>query len=207
MPTKRADTPVFREIFSTNIFFPLLIIFYNNVLHVFFVVYLQDHFCHLTLHFVLILILLKKISQSFLPSPSTPPFRLSTPVHLSLPGWPAGCAGAVWPAKHGRFLPRCWTVSFHLFHPSTQGHSDTSSGDGPAGVLPCPWGPPLPHAVQVRIGVHVTDVFRRVPAFQLPLVGQMPSRCLSGLGTYIFIISVKKDRSSSPGCGLVTSDR
>ena len=46
-----------------------------------------------------------------LPSPSTQPFRLSTPVRLSLPGWPGGCAGAVWPARHGRFLPRCWTAA------------------------------------------------------------------------------------------------
>lgn len=72
------------------------------------------------------------------PYPSTQPFRLSTPVRLSRPGWPGGCAGAVWPARHGRFLPRCWTVSFHLFHPSTQGHNGTGNEDGPAGQLPCP---------------------------------------------------------------------
>lgn len=45
------------------------------------------------------------------PYPSTQPFRLSTPVRLSRPGWPGGCAGAVWPARHGRFLPRCWTAA------------------------------------------------------------------------------------------------
>ena len=65
----------------------------------------------------------------------------------------------------------------------------------------------LPQAIQIRMSVHITDIFRRVPASQLPLVGQMPSRCLSWHGAYIFIISVKKDRSSSPGYGLVTSDR
>ncbi len=46
-----------------------------------------------------------------LPSPSTQPFRLSTPVRLSLPRWPGGCAGAVWLARHGRFFPRCWTAA------------------------------------------------------------------------------------------------
>ena len=77
---------------------------------------------------------------------------------------------AVWPARHGRFLPHRQTVSCLPARSGTPVHSGTGNGGAPGFRGQRPSGRrPFPGR-KVRFGVHVADIIHRMSARQGPFV-------------------------------------